>query len=127
MPKILSIKDMLETTLQTSLVPVPEWADESDNPDECFVKIRELSANDRIEMAERMTDENLKMDPGKVGEFAPFLLSRCLIDGEGECVCTEEQAAALQRKSAIVVNRIARAISALSGLNREAQEQAVKN
>ncbi len=125
--KVLSIAEMLATKLRTEYVPVPEWASDDDDPSQCFVKIRELTADERIAMAQRMTNDNLKIDPKKIGEFAPFLLSAAIVDESGEGICSEEDARGLQSRSSFVVNRIALAVSKLSGLNRQAQTETAKN
>ena len=125
--KVLSVAEMLATSLRTEYVPVPEWASDDDDPDECFVKIRELTADERIAMAQRMTNDDLKIDPQKIGECAPFLLSVAIVNEDGENICDEADARGLQSRSSVVVNRIAQAVSKLSGLNRQAQAKTAKN
>ena len=117
--KILTLADMLATSLERGEVDCPEWGG--------VVPIRELSAEHRTIMTKKLSDNKGKVDWSKIDQFAPFMLVHGIVNADGNLYLSNSDAVKLQQKSAKVVDRIARAIAKLSGLNREAQVAAVKN
>lgn len=117
--KVLMFADMMATELERDEVECPEWGG--------VVPIRELAASDRTAMTKRLSDGRGKIDWDKIEEFAPFLLVHGVTDADGNLYLTNKNAKALQTRSSKVVDRIAKAIAALSGLSKEAQKDAVKN
>ena len=116
--RVLSIVDMLESKLETSEVMVPEWGGK--------ILIRELTAKERMTMTKKMTS-NGKVDFAKLDIFAPFLLVHGIVDADGQNIVSNKDAEALTRKSSKIVDRIAKAVAALSGMSNEAAGEKLGN
>lgn len=117
--RILTIDEMLAAKLECDFVECPEWGGD--------VWIQELTAENRMTMVKSLSDGHGKVDWTKLDLFAPFLLVHGVLDAKGNLYLSNKQAAALQKQSSKVVDRIAKAIAALSGLSRDAQVESVKN
>ena len=117
--KILTLDDMLAAKLQTEEVDCPEWGG--------VVPIQELTAENRMTMVKKLSDGRGKVDWDKLDQFAPFLLVHGILNADGHLYLSNKDAEKLQSKSSKVVDRIAKAIAALSGLSKDVQTEKVKN
>ncbi len=118
--KVLTLTDMLASELQRDEVDCPEWGG--------IVYVQELTAANRTAMTKKLTDGRGGMDWNKIDQFAPFLLVHGVLNPDGHLYLSNDDAKKLcQASSSKVVDRIAKAIAALSGLTKEAQTEKVKN
>lgn len=97
-------------------VDVPEWGGT------CFIKV--MSGVEREEM-EALSFEDGKPVSGR--RFASILLAKTVCDESGELLFGADDIAALGKKNALVVERVAKEASLLNGLGKAAKEELEKN
>jgi len=116
--EILSAQDLKQET-----VPVPEWS-----PDGVVI-VREATALERDAYEESLLRPTLN----KRGERAELktdfrnskarLVVKCIIDERGDRIFQDEDAEALGRKSAAVIDRIFQVVRRLSGMTLESKQE----
>jgi hypothetical protein len=84
------------------------------------VHVRELSAAEFAEYQEKAETE-------AEGVLAAWVVSHCVVDEKGEQVFTDEDLGTLQRSSPGVVYDLAMKSLEISGISKEAIEEAVEN
>jgi hypothetical protein len=103
-------------TLRTKVVHVPAWVD-ADGDDAVIVRgmtVREFELNQA-----KLGDED--------GHATAGLVARCVLSENGQRVFTDAQVPQIAELGFAEVNRIGQAISELSGLTEEAQEEIAGN
>jgi len=101
------------------LVPTPEWGSADGK-----IFAQRLSSVERNELWEAQTE--CRADAW--GDFVPFIVARCARDSEGNRVFSDDERTWLAAdKSAVVVDRVFRAIDNLNLFSVRAEEEAKKN
>lgn len=119
MSKPLTKADILGTALKRETVPVPEWGGDlivsemtSEDKDYYDLNLFEGEGKDR-----QMRQDNMRAR----------LLSFCIVDETGARIfATEEEVAALGRKSSVVIGRLFEVAQRLNNMSQEAVEEAKK-
>lgn len=100
-----------------SLVEVPEW--------DVTVELRTMTAGERSKMMKAALDDEGKVD---MSALFPMLLIAATFDPEtDEQVFSEGDIAALQQKSAAVVERLGQQAMKLSGMGEDAVDEEGKD
>lgn len=102
-------------------VAVPEWGG--------TVRVAGLNGQEASSFSAKLVkmDNNGKVEQMNIENFLPELLSRTLVDEHFERLFSEQDVAALGKKSAAVLKRLGDAAMRLSGLSEAAQDEAKKN
>jgi hypothetical protein len=117
---ILTFEQIIHTQdLPKELVTVPEWGGD--------VYIATMTAGDRdaYEMSVA-TMQNGKMKPD-MRNIRAKLVSRCLVDQDGDRICTEDKINDLSKKSSKVLDRLFDIASKINGINEVDQVKIAKN
>lgn len=105
--------------LRYQIVEVPEWGGD--------VRVRGLSARERLDIIKSITDADGKVDTAKSVDLqikVPFL---CMVDDTGARLFTDvADVARLGEKSTAALDRVFDAARKLSGLSDDALEQQKK-
>jgi hypothetical protein len=106
----LSLKDQILSAEDrpSEEVPVKEWG--------CSVWVTTLAGTDRDDWERWITDAEGKVTTANI---RARLLVRCLADEPGNRLFTDEEAVALGRKSAAVLDRLFTIAQRLNGLSRK--------
>lgn len=114
---LLNRDDILaQDNLNTEDVSVPEWGGE--------VRVREMTASDRDTFEARFANTEGKANMNNV---RAELVSKCVVDEEGNRLFTKEDMKKLADKSASAMDRIFQKTLELSGMSQDSQEEEVKN
>lgn len=104
--------------LETKVVDVPAWGGS--------VTVSELSANSRAAWEELAFDDDGK--PLLNGDsWTAKLVAACMVDSDGNRLFSDEDAAALGKKSDVALKAVYKAAAELNGLGKTAKEDAEKN
>lgn len=113
---LLSKSSILQAAdLQHEDLPMPQWGG--------TVRVRTMTGQERDEFRMAVSAEG----GVPVGQFNAALLLVTLVDEAGERLFTPDDMAALQKKNAATLDRLALVAVRLNGLGGQAVEGAVKN
>lgn len=93
---------------------------------EGVVFLRSLSAADRLALRTKWAEAGTKGDSGSF-EFQCTLVSKCLVDSDGNRIFKDDDAQAIGELDARVLDNLALEAVRISGLSQQAGDQAVKN
>lgn len=121
MSEVLSSRDLLLAASKRRLhrVSIPEF-------EGAEVCLRTLSAADRLALRAKWAEADGKGDSGSF-EFQCTLVSKCLVDSEGNRIFKDDDAQAIGELDARVLDNLALEAVRISGLSQQASDQAVKN
>jgi len=108
---IINAKD-----LQTVEVEVPEWGGS--------VLVRALSAGDRDEFTQWVTDKEGKINSR---DFMTKLVSISLVDEEGNRLFSAEELIELNKKSSKAIDKLFKVVQTNSGMNDTSMDEAKDN
>lgn len=118
--EILNSRDALLTASKRRLhcFDIPEF--------EGSVHLRSLSAADRLALRSKWAEAGAKGDSGSF-EFQCALVSKCLVDSEGNRIFGDDDAEAIGALDARVLDSLALEAVRISGLSQQAVDTAAKN
>jgi hypothetical protein len=101
-------------------VSVPEWGG--------VVRVREMTAADRESLNRAYQNRDKAMEAGDVPEsIQALLVGMCIVDGAGNRLFSDDEIAALGRKSSNALQRVWKVAAELSALKPEAIGELAKN
>jgi hypothetical protein len=112
--KILQAKDLKAVALN-----IPEWGVD--------VFIKPFSGLDRMVYQEKIASFLETKNISDYMASMAHLLILAIVDGAGKPIFQESDAEALQEKSNVVIERIAKKVLAMNGLSSDAEDDAEKN
>ncbi len=112
--EILQVQD-----LPVEDVHVPEWGG--------WVRVRGLTAEERDRLEASILEGQGKHTRVKMENVRAKLVAMTVVDEEGNRLFTDEDVAALAKKSATAMQRVFDVAMRLSGLTEEAMEELAKN
>lgn len=101
--------------LASEIVDCPEWGGQ--------VRVRALSAADRLEIARRVMGENGEPDDKRALDLSIIIPAWCIIDENGQRLFGEADVQALGEKSGVPLQRITEAVQRLSGMDTAATKK----
>ena len=116
----LSKKQILEAPdIKTEIVSAPEWGGE--------VPVRGLTGTGRDAFEASCVNIDGKKVVPDLTNIRAKLVSRCVVDADGELIFDESDVVALGEKSAVALQRLFEVAQRLSGLTKEDVEELAKN
>lgn len=114
-------REQLEAIADTTIedLEIPEW--------NCTVKIRSLSTREQLTLAdeaEKAKDKNL-VEKAEITQLKAIILG--VLDDDGQPLFTEDHYDWLLSRPPKILKRLSDAISRVSGLGEEAQNELAKN
>jgi len=112
--KLLSKAQILSSDdLETVDVEIPEWKDEDGNPG--VVRLQSLTGEGIVSFSNQ-TDAQKK-------NSAVRIIAMCAVDEAGNLLFTEDEVAAIQKKSIKAILRLQEAAMKLNGMNADKKEE----
>lgn len=108
---ILSVEDM-----PSEIVNVPEWGGE--------VRVMAMTGTDRDKFEASLVGKGNKPN---LENFRAKLAASCIVDEDGNRMFAEKDVAALGKKSAAALDRVANAAQRVSGMSQEDVEELAGN
>lgn len=116
---------LVRRDLPREVVPVPEWITPA-IPEPC-VLLQGLSAGEADSFVGSLQKTDGKRTIIDREHYCAQLLSRCIVNEQGERLLTAADVLLLSQQSAVPIQRLAGIAERLSGLQAQAVEQAAKN
>ena len=110
--KIISADDISKKQIE-----IPEW--------ECSIEIRTMTAKQRADILNEVTDDSGKLDHSKLGPF--MIIASCFDPETGELIFTKDDVEMIMSKASGPVEKLMSEAMTLSGFGKDAVKEAEKN